>query len=91
MSVDQTVDLARLALTQTVIIAMPVLVAAAVVGLVVALIQTLTQVQDQTVTFVPKLVAIFGVLAVMMPWFLESMIAYTRQMIETAPQTVMGM
>lgn len=53
-------------------------------GLLVGLVQALTQIQDQTVSFVPKLVAMAAVMIVCMPWLLTRMMEFTRQVFENA-------
>ena len=53
-------------------------------------VQALTQINDQTVTFVPKMVAMLGVLAFTMPWLLQSLMEYTRGLFESIPASVLG-
>jgi flagellar biosynthetic protein FliQ len=54
-------------------LSLPVLLVALVVGVVISLLQALTQIQEQTLTFVPKMVAVFGVLILMLPYMLGSL------------------
>ena len=68
MIVDQVIDVGREALLLTLVIAGPFLVASAVIGLVTAFLQTITQIQDQSLSFVPKLVATVLVAAITLPW-----------------------
>ena len=54
----------------------PVLMAALVVGIIISLLQAVTQVQEMTVVFVPKIIAVFLVMAILGSWMLEQMVAY---------------
>ena len=53
-----------------------------VVGLLVALFQAVTSVQEQTMTLVPKLFSVIGVLILVAPWMIATLVAFTRRMIE---------
>ena len=79
---DQFVlDLARHALLMTLQLAAPFLIAALVVGLVMGILQSLTQIQEQTLAFVPKLVVVGIVFVLALPWMLQSLVAYTRSIL----------
>lgn len=78
MDVTDAVDLGREAVMVALLISSPVLIAGLVVGLAVGLLQALTQVQEQTVAFVPKIVAMVAVLAFCLPWLLNQMIRYVE-------------
>ena len=67
-----------------VIIAAPVLLVGMAAGLLVGLMQALTQVQDQTVAFVPKILAMAAVLLICLPWLLTRMVDFTRVVFENA-------
>ncbi len=77
MGSDQVVELMRHLLTEAMLLSAPLLVAAASVSLLVSLLQTLTSVQEQTLTAVPRLVAVFVVAMVTMPWTIHRLVAYT--------------
>ena len=79
MDPQAAVDLAREALVIATLIAAPVLVAGMVVGLVIGLLQALTQIQEQTVAFVPKLLAMVVALGLSLPWVLTRLIEYSRE------------
>lgn len=76
MSPQDAIDLGRQAIITTLLLSAPVLIAGLLVGLIIGLLQALTQVQEQTVAFVPKLVAMFLVLAVSLPWLIMQMSDY---------------
>ena len=78
------IDLCRTALLSAVVIAAPLLVVGIAVGLVIGLLQGLTQIQDQTVAFVPKLLATAAVLIVCMPWIMSRMVEFTREVFQNA-------
>jgi flagellar biosynthetic protein FliQ len=90
MDPQEVVDIGREALFQSLTVALPVLLAGVVVGLIVSFVQALTQINDQTVTFVPKMVAMLAVLAFTMPWLLQSLMEYTRGLFENIPQSILG-
>ena len=77
MSADAVLTLATDAGTLTLMIAGPLLGAALVAGVVVSLFQAVTQVQEATLTFIPKLLVTFAVVAVLGHWMLTKLLAYT--------------
>ena len=77
MSVDLTVHLMRQLLVEAMLLSAPLLVAAAVISLLVSLLQTLTSIQEQTLTAVPRLVVVFIVAMVAMPWMIHRLVGYT--------------
>ncbi len=85
MDPQTAVDLGREALWMTLLIGAPVLVAGLIVGLVVGLLQALTQVQEQTVAFVPKIVAMLLALSITLPWLITRMLQYSSELIGGIP------
>lgn len=88
MEAQTAVDLTREALVIATLIAAPVLVAGTVVGLIIGLLQALTQIQEQTVAFVPKLLAMIVVLGLSLPWVLGRLIEYSEHLILNIPNTM---
>lgn len=78
MDAAAAVDLCRNTLIAAVIIAAPMLIVGMLAGLVVGLMQALTQIQDQTVAFVPKILAMSAVLVACLPWLVTQMVEFTR-------------
>ena len=78
MDENSVIDLCRYAILSALIIAAPILVIGMIVGLVVGLMQALTQVQDQTLSFVPKLLAMALVFVLCFPWLLNRLVEFTR-------------
>ena len=80
MDLAAALDIGREALLTTLVIAGPILGIGILVGLVVALLQTLTQIQDQTFSIVPKIVAMFGAAIFFVPWLASRLIEYAQTM-----------
>jgi flagellar biosynthetic protein FliQ len=76
----EALDLTREALLKALIIAGPVLLTGIVVGLIISLIQTLTQLQDQTLAIVPKIVAMAAAAVVFVPWVATRLLEYTQEL-----------
>jgi len=91
MTPDNVIDLGQNALTITVLLAAPLLIAALVTGLVVGLFQAATQIQEQTLSFIPKLLAMVVALVVTGPWLLQVIIDYTRDLIINTVPRIIGM
>ncbi len=77
---ESAVDVARGALLQALIIAVPILGAGLLVGLVISLFQAITQIQEQTLTFVPKIIVMILVAIVMLGWISTRMSEFAIQM-----------
>jgi flagellar biosynthetic protein FliQ len=78
MTPDMVAELLRQVLKEALILAAPLLVATVVLSFVLSLVQTLTSLQEQSLTNVPRLAAVALILLVGMPWFLGRMATYTR-------------
>ena len=74
------VEIARLALLQALIIAVPILGAGLVVGLLISLFQAVTQIQEQTLTFVPKIIVMILVAVVLLGWISIRMVDFATEM-----------
>ncbi len=85
MTIDQAAELGRAALMMTLLVGAPVLLAAIVVGLVISILQAVTQIQDQTISFVPKIVAMLLTLLIVLPWAMTLMIEYSTNLIREIP------
>lgn len=80
MGPDQTVEIMRRVLMEAMVLSIPMLVATCVVSLTVSLVQTLTSVQDQTLSTVPRLVVVFAVAMVTLPWMVHRLVGFTVRM-----------
>ena len=72
----------------TLILSAPAVMVALIVGLAISLVQATTQIQEQTLTFVPKLVGVFAILALTGPWLMSQMMAFTRALLEGFPNYI---
>ena len=81
MTPDMVAELMRQLMKESMILAAPVLIAAALLSFVLSLIQTLTSLQEQSLTSVPRLAAVAMILLVGMPWFLGRMASYTIRLL----------
>jgi len=85
MDVQQAIDLSREALWTALILGAPPLAAALFVGLSAGLLQALTQIHEQSVSFVPKLIAVLLVLGFTLPWLVTRLLQYTSDLIGGIP------
>ncbi len=77
MGYDIVTNLGRETVTLTLILIAPLIGTALVIGLIIGIFQAVTSIQEQTLTFLPKLLAVFGVFALALPWLLQKMSAFT--------------
>jgi flagellar biosynthesis protein FliQ len=80
MGVEQALDIGREALLIGLLISSPMLLAGLVVGLVLSLLQAVTQIQEQTLTFVPKIIAMAVAAVVFLPWIAQKMLEYSARL-----------
>ena len=80
MGPDQTVEIMRRVLIEAMMLSAPLLMTAAVVSLAVSLVQTLTSVQEQTLTAVPRLVVVFVVTIAVLPWMVHRLVNFTMHL-----------
>lgn len=85
MDLGDAVNLIRGGVFQIVVLSAPILLVAMVVGLIIAIFQATTSIQEQTITFVPKMAAIFAVLAILGGWMLSTLGQYTKTLFEQIP------
>ena len=85
MTLGAAATLARDAVLQLLVLAAPMLVASVVVGLAVSIVQAATSIQEQTLSFVPKIFAVIGVALLLGPWLGASMVDYTTRLFESIP------
>jgi len=88
MSPETVVTIGRHALEMTLMLAAPLLLTALGVGLIVGIFQAATQINEMTLSFIPKLLAMAAVLAITGPWMLRTLVEYTRNLIESIPGMV---
>lgn len=88
MSHALIVDLARNAIMLALLIAAPMLLVALIIGLVVSVLQAVTQIQEQTLAFVPKLVGVGVVFLLALPWILQLLVRYTTELFRSLPSLI---
>lgn len=88
MNEDVVVKLAMDALTLTLKVALPLMLAGLVVGLVISVFQAVTQIQEMTLTFIPKILVTALVLVVAGPWMLDQLLGYTEELYGAIPKLV---
>lgn len=88
MTEEIVLSLGRDAIWTTVMIAAPLLLSALVVGLVVSIFQAITQINEATLTFIPKMLVIVVVMVVMAPWMTQMLTSYTTELFTQLPDLV---
>ena len=90
MSQDEVINLAMQAMQVAFKIAIPLLLVGLVIGLAISVFQAVTQIQEQTLTFIPKIVGMGLVLVIAGPWMLSEVVTYTAQLYGSIPELVAG-
>ncbi|MEZ4588854.1 MAG: flagellar biosynthetic protein FliQ [Gemmatimonadales bacterium] len=85
MSAAFAIDLIRRAVMLTLLVSAPLLVTAVVVGLLVTLLQAVTQLQEQTLTFLPKVATMALVLLLVLPWMIGKLVEFLSQALRSFP------
>jgi flagellar biosynthetic protein FliQ len=85
MSSALAVELIRQALTVALLVAAPLLITSLAVGILVSLVQAVTQIQEQTLTFIPKLVAMAAIFIILLPWSLSQLVQYLVGVLQSFP------
>lgn len=88
MTVDAVIGIARSAAILTLELALPLLLFGLVAGVIVSILQAVTSIQEMTLTFVPKILAVILALVIFGPWMLQSLIAYASRLFISLPQYV---
>ncbi len=84
---DATViTLAQDALMITLLVSAPILIVSLAIGMLVSVFQAMTQINEVTLTFVPKILGVFAVSAVLGPWMIGTMVDYTARLLATLPE-----
>jgi flagellar biosynthetic protein FliQ len=85
MTPDTVIAIAREAIELALFMALPMLAVSLVVGVFVSILQSATQIQEMTLTFVPKILSMFLALLLSFPWLMDKMITYTRELFLNLP------
>lgn len=85
MSLEQSIDLVREALWLTLMVSVPILGASLVIGLVVSVLQAVTQIQEQTLSFVPKIAGMAVMTVIAAPWIFTKLMDFAQRMFSGMP------
>lgn len=88
MTPGTVMEIGRQAIEVTLIIAAPTLIAALVVGLIISIFQAATQINESTLQFIPKLIAMFVIIMLFGPWMLQYLIDYIQRLFGSIPQLI---
>jgi len=88
MSSDMAIQLGREALLMVMLVAAPMLGLGLLVGILVSIFQATTQIQEQTLAFIPKIIAVFVAILLFGPWILNLMVDYTRALYISLPEII---
>ena len=88
MTVEYILTLGRDAITMTLMIAAPMLALGLIVGVVISILQAVTQIQEMTLTFVPKIVAVALALLIFLPWIIDRLVGFTGHLFQSIPTLV---
>ena len=88
MTPETVMTLGYQAMRLTILLAAPLLLVALATGLVISLFQAATQINEMTLSFIPKLLAVFATLVIAGPWMLETVLDYMRNLFASIPQLV---
>lgn len=90
MTPDMVAQIGRQALETTVLVSAPMLGLSLLVGLLVSLFQAMTQINEATLTFVPKMLALFVATLLFFPWMLDVLVGFMAEMLTNIPNYVRG-
>ncbi|GBF33201.1 flagellar biosynthesis protein FliQ [Desulfocucumis palustris] len=82
------IQVTREALVMVLILSVPILLAGLLVGLVIGILQATTQIQEQSLTFVPKLIVTIVVMVLLAPWLIKVMVGYTGELFAKLPSVI---
>lgn len=83
MTIEAVADIANDALYLIIVVSLPVLLVSLIIGLIISIFQTVTSIQEQTLTFVPKIICVFVALMLFGPWMMQEMVNYTTELWST--------
>ena len=85
MNPDMVINFGKEALEMVLMLSLPMLIVALVVGVAISLFQAVTQIKEMTLTFVPKIIAVFVAMVLAALWMVETLVSYTRRLYENIP------
>ncbi|SOC56972.1 flagellar biosynthesis protein FliQ [Chromohalobacter canadensis] len=88
MTPEMVMGLAYQGMKVTLMLAAPLLITALLIGLLVSLFQAATQINEMTLTFIPKILGVFAALIVAGPWLIQTIVDFTRELFQNLPTMV---
>ena len=88
MTPELVMNIGRQAIEMTLVLSGPLLLAALAIGLIISIFQAATQINEQTLSFIPKLLGMLLTLILAGPWMLQTMVDYIRRLFESIPQII---
>jgi flagellar biosynthetic protein FliQ len=88
MENDFVIEVVNQAIKVTLMLSAPMLIGALVVGILVSIFQAVTQINEQTLSFIPKILVIIATLVIFSPWMMETMVGYTRELFISIPELI---
>jgi len=88
MQNDFVVEVVGQAIKITLMLSAPMLIGALVVGVLVSIFQAVTQINEQTLSFIPKILVIIAALVIFSPWMMETMVTYTQDLFTSIPELI---
>jgi flagellar biosynthetic protein FliQ len=86
MNAEFATELLKSLMFEAVTLAAPILLSALLIGLAISIFQSVTSIQEQTLTFVPKALGIVALLVILMPWMLRTLVEFTTAVIQKMPE-----
>lgn len=88
MENDFVVEVVNQAIKVTLMLSAPMLIGALIVGVLVSIFQAVTQINEQTLSFIPKILVIIATLVIFSPWMMETMVTYTQDLFTSIPELI---
>ncbi len=88
MENDFVVEVVGQAIKITLMLSAPMLMGALIVGVLVSIFQAVTQINEQTLSFIPKILVIIAALVIFSPWMMETMVSYTQDLFTSIPELI---
>ena len=88
MGIDYISDISQEGVKVALLLSSPMLVGALLIGILVSLFQAVTQINEQTLSFIPKILVIVGALVIFAPWMTDTIVTFTTDIIQNIPKIV---
>jgi len=82
------IEVVNQAIKVTLLLSAPMLIGALVIGILVSIFQAVTQINEQTLSFIPKILVIIAALVIFSPWMMETLVTYTQDLFTSIPEMI---